>query len=80
MRHAGIVLAAVSCLSIFTYSQTAEELVNKNIQAKGGIEKMKAIHSVRITGKLNGEAVSPLPRCRRTSVQTWCARPLPCKG
>ena len=54
MRHAGIVLAAVSCLSIFTYSQTAEELVNKNIQAKGGIEKMKAIHSVRITGKLNG--------------------------
>jgi len=54
MRHAGIVLAAVSCLSIFTYSQTADELVNKNIQAKGGIEKMKAIHSVRITGKLNG--------------------------
>ena len=54
MRHAGIVLAAVSCLSIFTYSQTADELINKNIQAKGGIEKMKAIHSVRITGKLNG--------------------------
>ena len=54
MRHAGIVLAAVSCLSIFTYSQTADELVNKNIQAKGGIEKIKAIKSVRITGKLNG--------------------------
>jgi hypothetical protein len=54
MRHAGIVLAAVSCLGIFAYSQTADELVNKNILAKGGIEKMKAIHSVRITGKLNG--------------------------
>ncbi len=54
MRHAVIVLAAVSCLSVFSLAQTAEELVNKNIQAKGGIDKIKAIHSVRMTGKLNG--------------------------
>ena len=54
MRHAVILLAAVSCLSIFSLAQTAEELVNKNIQAKGGIDKIKAIHSVRIKGKLNG--------------------------
>ena len=54
MRHAVIVLAAVSCLSVFSLAQTADELVNKNLQAKGGIDKIKAIHSVRITGKLNG--------------------------
>jgi hypothetical protein len=54
MRHAVVVLAAVSCLSVFAYSQSADELVNKNIQAKGGIEKIKAIKSVRITGKLSG--------------------------
>src|SRR5579862_4836766 len=54
MRHAVIVLAAVSCLSIFSLAQTADELVNKNIEAKGGIDKIKAIKSVRITGKLNG--------------------------
>jgi len=54
MRHAVIVLAAVSCLSIVSLAQTAEELVNKNIQAKGGIDKIKAIHSIRITGKLSG--------------------------
>ncbi len=53
MRHAVILLVAVSCLSVFSLSQTAEELVNKNIQAKGGIDKIKAIHSIRITGKLN---------------------------
>jgi hypothetical protein len=47
------VLFAVSCLSVFAPAQTAEELVNKNIQAKGGLEKMKAIHSLRMTGKLN---------------------------
>jgi hypothetical protein len=54
MRHAVILLAAVSCLSIFAGAQSADELVNKNIQAKGGIDKIKAIKSVRITGKLSG--------------------------
>lgn len=55
MRHAVIVLVAFSCMSVLGHSQTAEELVNKNIEAKGGIEKMKALHSIRMTGKLNGE-------------------------
>lgn len=54
MRHAVLVLAVFSCLSFSAQAQTAEELVNKNIQAKGGIDKIKAIHSVRITGKLIG--------------------------
>jgi hypothetical protein len=54
MRHAVILLAAVSCLSIFACAQTADELVNKNIQAKGGMDKIKAIKTVRITGKLSG--------------------------
>jgi len=53
MRHAVIVLAAVSCLSVFTMAQTAEELVQKNIEAKGGMEKIKAIKSIRMTGRLN---------------------------
>ncbi len=53
MRHAVIVLMAVWCLGVFAQAQTADELVNKNIQAKGGIDKIKAIKSVRITGKLN---------------------------
>jgi len=38
MRHAMMVLVVTSCLSVFvcgrTLAQTAEELVNKNIQAK----------------------------------------------
>jgi hypothetical protein len=54
MRRAVMVLAAVACASIFVQAQTADELVNKNIQAKGGIDKIKAIKSVRITGKLSG--------------------------
>jgi len=53
MRHAVIVLAAVFCANLFVQGQTADELVNKNIQAKGGLEKIRAIKSVRMTGKLN---------------------------
>jgi hypothetical protein len=53
MRHAVIVLMAVWCLGVFAQAQTADELVNKNIQAKGGIDKIKAIKTVRIIGKLN---------------------------
>lgn len=54
MRQAVMVLAAVACLCAFFQAQTADELVNKNIQAKGGMEKIKAIHSLRLSGKLTG--------------------------
>ncbi len=54
MRQAVIVLAAVCCLNALSIAQTVDELVNKNIQAKGGIDKIKAIKSFRMTGKVNG--------------------------
>jgi len=43
------ILAFVSCLAAGMSAQTADELVAKNIQAKGGIEKMKAIKTIRMT-------------------------------
>jgi len=52
MRHAVILLGCVLCIGVCGQSQTAEELVQKNIQAKGGMEKIQAIKSVRMTGKL----------------------------
>jgi hypothetical protein len=54
MRHAVIVLIAVCCFVAFSFSQTVDELIAKNIEAKGGIEKMKAIKTVRMTGKFEG--------------------------
>ena len=53
MRHV-ILLVAVCCFSAFSFSQTADELIAKNIQAKGGIEKIKAIKTLRMTGKFEG--------------------------
>jgi hypothetical protein len=52
MRRWLVLLLAVFCFNLSASSQTAEELVNKNIEAKGGMEKIKAIKTVRMTGKL----------------------------
>jgi hypothetical protein len=54
MRHALTVLLAVCCFGVVSQSQTADELIAKNIQARGGIEKMKAIKTMRMTGKFEG--------------------------
>jgi hypothetical protein len=40
------------CACVCAHSQTSDELVTKNIQAKGGIDKIKAIKTYRMTGKL----------------------------
>jgi hypothetical protein len=58
MRRVVAGIVAVSCLSVLAssvaFSQTAEELVSKNIQAKGGIEKIEAAKTRLTTGKVRG--------------------------
>jgi hypothetical protein len=48
VRMSVVLLGVV--LSSSAFAETAEELVAKNIQAKGGLEKLKAIRSVRMSG------------------------------
>jgi hypothetical protein len=57
MRYWLVVLLAIFCLDLSASSQTAEELVNKNIEAKGGMDKIKAVKSRRTTGKLIGGGI-----------------------
>src|SRR5579863_5355532 len=52
MRYWLVVLLAVFCFNLHASSQTADELVNKNIEAKGGMDKIKAIKTWRMTGQL----------------------------
>jgi hypothetical protein len=54
MRCAAMVLVVSSCLSVSTCAQTADELVNKNIQAKGGLDKIKAAKTRIAVGKVKG--------------------------
>lgn len=50
---AGLVVAGLlSTLSTAAWAQTADELIEKNIQAKGGREKIQAIKTLRMTGRM----------------------------
>ena len=54
MTNLRSILAILICfVSLSAVSQTAEELVAKNLQAKGGVDKIKAIKSVRMTGSFD---------------------------
>lgn len=53
MRHAVVVLLAVFCLNLTGLAQTADELIAKNVQAKGGLDKIKAVKSIRQVGKFD---------------------------
>ena len=47
-------------------AQTADELVAKNLKAKGGLENLKAVQGMKITGRvtLPGPAVAAAWRSR----------------
>ena len=42
-----LITASLFCFSVAAFAQTADELIAKNIQAHGGIDKIKAIKSLR---------------------------------
>jgi hypothetical protein len=50
------IAACCFCLAFSppSFSQTADELIAKNIEARGGMEKIKAIKTLRMTGKFDG--------------------------
>jgi hypothetical protein len=54
MRHTVMLLVAMFCLGGLACAQTTEELVNRNIQAKGGLEKIRAAKTRLTTGKVRG--------------------------
>jgi hypothetical protein len=58
MRYRLVLLLAVFCFTLGAFCQTAEELVNKNIEAKGGMDKIKVIQTWRMTGKLIGGGIT----------------------
>ena len=51
MRKLFPILAAVACPLLLT-GQTAEELVAKNLEARGGMENIRAIKTLRMRGRL----------------------------
>ena len=51
--RAMLVTGILLCAAALASAQTADELIAKNIAAKGGLAKIRAINTVRMTGRLN---------------------------
>jgi len=51
MRYISSFAAGMAFAALLS-AQTADELVSKNLQARGGVDKLKALHSLRMTGKM----------------------------
>ena len=44
-------LPLIALLPFLTHAQTADEIIAKNIQARGGLEKIKSLQSLRVSGR-----------------------------
>jgi outer membrane lipoprotein-sorting protein len=51
-RKTLLALCAVALLTVSAFGQTADEILEKNLKAMGGKEKIKALQSMRITGTM----------------------------
>jgi hypothetical protein len=45
-------VAAFGLLPVLAHAQTADEIIAKNIQARGGLEKIKSLQSLRVSGQI----------------------------
>ena len=60
MKRWLLLAVAVLCFGVYALSQTADELVNKNIEARGGLDKIKAVKTLRITGRAERSGRPPV--------------------
>jgi hypothetical protein len=60
MKRWWLLALVVLCLGVYALSQTADELVQKNIAAKGGLEKIKAVKTLRISGMAERSGRGPV--------------------
>lgn len=52
IKKFALAFCAVALLSVSAFGQTADELIDKNLKAEGGADKLKALKAVRMTGKM----------------------------
>src|ERR1043165_6811640 len=51
-RNLIMLFAFTLLFAVAASAQTVDEIINKSIEARGGLQKIKAIKSLRLTGKL----------------------------
>ena len=68
-RRAGCALAILAAAAgSAAQAQTVDEVVAKNLQARGGVEKLKALNTTKITGDVEQQGA-------KIHIVTWAKRP-----
>ena len=69
----GTGLSFVWLIAAFSAAETADELVAKNIQARGGLEKIKNVQSMKMTGtmRLGDEKLPTTLELKRPNKSRW---------
>ncbi|MEO6191057.1 MAG: hypothetical protein ABIO44_12565 [Saprospiraceae bacterium] len=57
MKKIILSLLSIALFSAYSFGQTADEIIEKNTKAMGGIEKLKSINSVVMEGKVNAQGM-----------------------
>lgn len=52
LRKFLLFVVALAAFALSASAQTVDEIIAKHVQARGGLDKLKAVRSVRITGKM----------------------------
>lgn len=68
LRTAGAAALAMLALAGVAQAQTVDEIVARNLQARGGVEKLKAMTSAKITGDVDQQG-------RKIHIVNWAKRP-----
>lgn len=62
------VALCVSGIASSATAQTVDELLAKNLQARGGLERLKAVETIKLTAKVTGSG-------QQMTITTWMKRP-----
>jgi hypothetical protein len=73
------ILAACILLPCAARAQSVDDIIAKNIEAHGGMEKLKSVQTLRASGNLR-QAISALDSRRRTSGRTKCGKKRSSRG
>lgn len=68
LRTLAMVLAATSLGSGLAPAQTVDDIIAKNLKSKGGLEKLQATNSLRMSGTINSQG-NEMP------LEVWSKRP-----
>ncbi|HTY42651.1 MAG TPA: hypothetical protein VMH79_12325 [Thermoanaerobaculia bacterium] len=69
----GLAAAGLFAAAALAAGETADELIAKNIEARGGLENLKAVQTMRLTGTMTGgdESMPSVLELKRPNKSRW---------